>query len=69
MQWHPTILTKLALVPQGVFNSYPSLSGSVAEEGAYKDGDFVLTLHGCDVPERNCEKEFVRWWGKRMMLE
>jgi mannan polymerase II complex MNN11 subunit len=56
-------LTKLALVPQNILNSYTSLAGM--EEGTYKDGDFVVHLHGCDMPERSCEKEFAQYWEKK----
>ena len=66
MQWHPTILTKLALIPQKVFNSYPALAG--ADNNAvdtYQDGDFVVHFHECWKPGRNCEKEFNEYWEKR----
>jgi len=65
VQWHPTILTKLALVPQRIMNSYSSVSGG---EGVYADGDFVIHFHECWKPERNCEKEFNRYWDKRRTL-
>ncbi|KAL0635347.1 putative alpha-1,6-mannosyltransferase mnn11 [Maublancomyces gigas] len=63
VQWHPTILTKLALVPQNIMNAYP---GTAA--GAYKDGDFVIRLSGCDAPKRDCEKEFLTYWEKRKVI-
>ncbi|KAL8850418.1 MAG: hypothetical protein Q9221_004650 [Calogaya cf. arnoldii] len=60
VQWHPTILTKLAIIPQRLLNTYntdiPSRGGAAA---LYKEGDFVVRLVGCDTdPNRNCEKEF-----------
>lgn len=63
MQWHPTILTKLALIPQNIMNSYPGTA-----VGAYKDGDFVIRLSGCDAPKRDCEKEFLTYWEKRKVI-
>ena len=56
MQWHPTILSKLALVPQRIMNSY-SIADS--EESLYKSGDFVIHFKGCEnqVAGRNCETE------------
>lgn len=62
VQWHPTILTKLALVPQKLFNSYPSVPGG---ESTYEEGDFVVHFHECEKPERSCEKEFNRYWEQR----
>ncbi|KAL8993630.1 MAG: hypothetical protein Q9169_006205 [Polycauliona sp. 2 TL-2023] len=67
IQWHPTILTKLALLPQNLLNSYntdiPSRGGAAA---IYKDGDFIVRLVGCDTdPNRNCEGEFEEWRGRR----
>ena len=55
VQWHGTVLVKMALVPQRVLNAYTSIQG----EGMYKDGDFVANLHGCDLPGsgRDCERE------------
>ncbi|KAL1969517.1 hypothetical protein VTN77DRAFT_8955 [Rasamsonia byssochlamydoides] len=65
VQWHPTILTKLALVPQRIFNSYSQKSPG-AVNGTYHDGDFVIHFAGCDTdPTRNCEQEmqpFYNTW-------
>ncbi|KAK9478705.1 galactosyl transferase GMA12/MNN10 family-domain-containing protein [Lipomyces japonicus] len=60
-QWHPTILSKIALVPQRILNSYPNGVG----ESKYEDGDFVASLYGCDSPERSCVREFERLWDDR----
>ncbi|KAI9820684.1 MAG: hypothetical protein M1827_005053 [Pycnora praestabilis] len=58
VQWHPTLLSKLALIPQQIMNSYnPEGSGN---EGShlYKDGDFIVRFLHCDSdPARSCEKE------------
>lgn len=63
VQWHPTILAKLALVPQRVMNSYSAESKSAAEDGKYKDNDFIVRLAGCDTElRRNCEKEMESYW-------
>ncbi|PBP20085.1 hypothetical protein BUE80_DR008770 [Diplocarpon rosae] len=64
VQWHPTILSKLALVPQRTFNGY-SKQDLASEKGAYKDGDFVIQFHGCEQPGRSCEGEaepFSKQW-------
>ncbi|KAI4161761.1 MAG: hypothetical protein LQ342_004593 [Letrouitia transgressa] len=60
VQWHPTILTKLALVPQRVINSYGvEIASRGGKEVMYKDGDLVVRLVGCEGdPNRSCEKEF-----------
>nr|OQO26850.1 hypothetical protein B0A51_07810 [Rachicladosporium sp. CCFEE 5018] len=65
VQWHGTVLSKLALIPQRVLNGYTKeVAGS--EEGRYQEGDFVANFHGCARdPKRNCEMEMkplmVRW--------
>ena len=55
VQWHGTILLRLALVPQRIMNAY--LKGEGDE--VYNTGDFVASLHGCDGPDkgRSCEAE------------
>lgn len=55
LQWHPTILSKLAIVPQRTINSY----GSFGHGDKFQDGDFVLRLAGCTKgrDERSCDKE------------
>ncbi|KAL8710754.1 MAG: hypothetical protein Q9220_004772 [cf. Caloplaca sp. 1 TL-2023] len=60
VQWHPTILTKLALVPQRLLNSYNvDIASRGGKDAMYKDGDFVVRLVGCDTDaNRDCEKEF-----------
>ncbi|KAF4451400.1 hypothetical protein F53441_5666 [Fusarium austroafricanum] len=53
VQWHPTILSKLALIPQRTFASY----GRNKEGNAYRDGDFVALMVDCTVTgQTSCEK-------------
>lgn len=59
VQWHPTILARLALVPQRTMNAY-NTDGAGHEDHSclFVDGDFVVHLAGCtngQVP--NCEQE------------
>ncbi|KAI5197011.1 hypothetical protein E4T39_07496 [Aureobasidium subglaciale] len=62
VQWHGTILAKLALVPQRILNSYTQGPA----EGIYNEGDFVANFHGCiRDSKRSCEAEMqpllTRW--------
>ncbi|KAI4600296.1 hypothetical protein KJ359_000650 [Pestalotiopsis sp. 9143b] len=55
VQWHPTILSKMAIIPQRLLNSYHKPKhGEV-----YEDGDFVLRLAGCikGNGDNNCAEE------------
>ncbi|KAF4976164.1 hypothetical protein FZEAL_7142 [Fusarium zealandicum] len=53
VQWHPTILSKLALVPQRTFASY----GRNKEGNAYRDGDFVALMVDCTITgATSCDK-------------
>ncbi|KAI4273195.1 MAG: hypothetical protein L6R35_006427 [Caloplaca aegaea] len=66
VQWHPTILAKLAMIPQHLLNSY---SVDIASRGGkdvmYKDGEFVVRLVGCELDQnRNCEKEMETYYEK-----
>jgi mannan polymerase II complex MNN11 subunit len=64
VQWHPTILSRLALVPQRALNAY-SKRELASPEGTYKDGDFVIRFTGCDGVGRSCEGEaepFSKQW-------
>ena len=59
MQWHPTILSKLALVPQRTIASYsqPELGDT------YQPGDFVVMFAGCtQTGPDSCETESSRYW-------
>lgn len=62
VQWHPTILSKLALVPQRTFASYTKATmGEV-----FQQGDFVAMFAGCaKVGQDSCEniaKEYREKW-------
>ncbi|KAK3110246.1 putative alpha-1,6-mannosyltransferase mnn11 [Teratosphaeriaceae sp. CCFEE 6253] len=68
VQWHGTILAKLALVPQRTMNSYTREAGgaSAGEDGLYHEGDFTANFHGCQRDgARDCEQEMAplmtRW--------
>lgn len=55
VQWHPTILSKLALVPQRTINSY-----SKPDKGhEYQSGDFAVRFSKCTKSLKNpsCETE------------
>jgi len=68
VQWHPTILTKLALFPQRVFNAYSKDSPGVAVNGTYEDGDFIVRFSRCQTyGKQDCEQEmqpFYMSWKK-----
>ncbi|KAI9804796.1 MAG: hypothetical protein M1825_001164 [Sarcosagium campestre] len=64
IQWHPTILARLALIPQKVMNSY-SLDTSKDGKGTglFEDRDFVIHFAGCAIDtKRNCEKELLDFY-------
>ncbi|KAK0316730.1 putative alpha-1,6-mannosyltransferase mnn11 [Friedmanniomyces endolithicus] len=66
VQWHGTILAKLALVPQRTLNSYTRETGATGTEDRYQEGDFIANFHGCQRDtSRNCEEEMgplmIRW--------
>ncbi|KAE8144930.1 galactosyl transferase GMA12/MNN10 family-domain-containing protein [Aspergillus avenaceus] len=73
VQWHPTILARLALVPQRIINAYSKDSSSAGVDGNYKDGDLVIRFFGCDTDtKRSCEKEmdpYYRLWSKNSKTE
>lgn len=56
VQWHGTILAKLAMVPQNLLNAYVSGPAAPAN-GKYADGDLVAVFPGCDKDNRNCAQE------------
>lgn len=62
VQWHPTILSRMAVIDQRVINSYAK--GTTAEE--YKDGDLVVGFPECvTVGPQECEtrsQPFVQAW-------
>lgn len=58
VQWHPTILSKLALVPQNIINSY-SKAGKGHE---YEPGDFAVRFLDCaKTSSKVCEAEAQRF--------
>ena len=65
MQWHPTILSRLAIIPQRVLNAY-SRGDIAGKTHVWKDGDFVINFAGCSGPDAPmCENEaepFMRQW-------
>lgn len=69
MQWHPTILTRLALVPQKLMNSYSiDIASRGGKNAMYKDDEFVVRMVGCELDGgRSCEKEmdpYYQQWNK-----
>ncbi|KAI1002782.1 hypothetical protein K3495_g5424 [Podosphaera aphanis] len=56
VQWHPTILSRIALVPQRIINSYEK-SDQSSTSGIYKQGDFIIEFAGCEQAGRSCAKE------------
>ena len=67
VQWHPTILTKLALIPQRLLNAYGlDIESRGGVEVMYKDHDFIVNLVGCAKdPIRSCAQEmesYYRQW-------
>lgn len=67
VQWHPTILAKIVLVPQRVMNSYNfdlTFDNSKEDDrprtssGLFQDGDLLVRFYGCGAAsERDCEYE------------
>lgn len=68
IQWHPTLLARLAIVEQRVLNSYSSKTLAEATTGSEKlnaadsrvwqAGDLVINFKGCaGVKERDCMSE------------
>lgn len=56
VQWHGTILAKLAMVPQNLLNAYAS-GPAAPTDGQFRDGDLVAVFPGCDRESRDCAKE------------
>ncbi|ROT43259.1 family 34 glycosyltransferase [Sodiomyces alkalinus F11] len=58
VQWHPTILSKLAVVPQRTINSY--IKGN--EEEGFQEGDFVVRAAGCGREGApSCEEQLSKY--------
>jgi len=66
VQWHPTILTKLALIPQKLLNSYGvDISSRGGKEVMYKDNDFLVRFPNCELDSnRNCEHELEPYYNQ-----
>lgn len=57
VQWHGTVLVKLAIIPQKIINAY--VNGGDKSD-VYADGDFVASFANCDrVMGRECEEEVL----------
>ena len=58
VQWHKTILSKIALLPQRAINSY-----SYPTRGEeYQEGDFVVRFNGCTKSgDKSCQQEALRY--------
>ncbi|EUC50411.1 glycosyltransferase family 34 protein [Bipolaris oryzae ATCC 44560] len=63
VQWHGTILAKLAMVPQNLLNSY-ALGPANERNGRFQDGDLVAVFPGCDKNGRDCAVEQQAYWAK-----
>ncbi|KAI2632045.1 glycosyltransferase family 34 protein [Hypoxylon sp. NC1633] len=58
IQWHPTILSKLAIVPQHIINAYSSKDHGEQ----YKDGDIAVVFARCfGIGEKSCAKVSERF--------
>ncbi|KAI1388875.1 glycosyltransferase family 34 protein [Hypoxylon trugodes] len=58
VQWHPTILSKLAIIPQRMINAYSSHDHG----DQYKDGDIAVLFARCtNAGEKSCSKESERF--------
>ena len=66
MQWHPTILTKLALIPQRTINSYTAeISTRGGAKVTFQEDDFIARAVGCEKDAgRSCEGELELWYEK-----
>ncbi|KAJ4297679.1 putative alpha-1,6-mannosyltransferase mnn11 [Kalmusia sp. IMI 367209] len=56
VQWHGTILAKLALIPQNILNSYATGPAN-PKFGKYREGDFVANFPGCARDKADCAAE------------
>ena len=57
VQWHGTVLVKLAIIPQKIIGAY--VNGG-EKSAVYEDGDFVASFANCDrVMGRECEAELL----------
>lgn len=61
VQWHGTILAKLALVPQNLINAYATGPAN-PKFGAYKEGDLVANFPGCTKDKGDCNEEMKSYF-------
>lgn len=73
IQWHPTVLARLAMVEQRLLNSYNFESkqsqdeldlnlGPRTHDSQWRSGDLLVNFKGCaDDKERNCEHEIKHY--------
>ncbi|KAF2664089.1 alpha-1,2 galactosyltransferase [Microthyrium microscopicum] len=72
VQWHGTILAKLALVPQNIMNSYHEKQATAANDnGIYKPGDFIVNFGDCNqkAKGRNCENEMRPYYARSVQAD
>jgi len=70
VQWHGTLLAKLALVPQHTLASYSDRDKAAAiNNGVYEAGNFVISFTDCDQPNRNCKEEMRSWFQKLHQID
>ncbi|QDS73831.1 hypothetical protein FKW77_006437 [Venturia effusa] len=65
VQWHGTLLAKLALIPQNLLNSYTEKDHKLAgANGMWRDGDFMVSFPDCSEAPRSCKAELEPWLRK-----
>ena len=69
VQWHPTVLAKLGVIPQRILNAYPKGTSAAGTNGTYEEGDFLIRFLDCDDGEAlSCEKQmapYYRRWDQK----
>lgn len=73
IQWHPTLLAKLAIVEQKVLNSYipgstvqgdGSKTSILSKKGIWQPGDLIINLKDChSEKDRDCLAEMKKYLG------
>lgn len=79
VQWHPTLLAKLAIVEQRVLNSYSPKSlaedtnpdtSNAADRSIWQTGDLVINFKDCaQFKERDCMAEMKQYLGTQVQQE
>ncbi|KAI9770734.1 MAG: hypothetical protein M1840_002984 [Geoglossum simile] len=70
VQWHPTILTKLALVPQRIMSSYNAVPSGQENDARFQDGDFIVRFPKCDSGRiGECEAIMKPWYSPQNVEE